>query len=82
MGDGSGILDQKGKGRAAQNGDVLALDLDSAEEGGSRGNGFMQMQLVEQQVRSLFELSPRTIWCTDTARTIYRTAISSRALLP
>ncbi|PPQ71121.1 hypothetical protein CVT24_009857 [Panaeolus cyanescens] len=51
MGDGSvNPYDQKGKGRAPQNGDVLALDLDSAEEGGSRvGGGFMQMQLVEQQ---------------------------------
>ncbi|KAF9056570.1 t-SNARE [Panaeolus papilionaceus] len=51
MGDGSvAPYDQKGKGRAPQNGDVLALDLDSAEEGGSRvGGGFMQMQLVEQQ---------------------------------
>ncbi len=51
MGDGSGNpYDQKGKGRANQNGDVLALDLDSAEEGSSRTpNGFMQMQLVEQQ---------------------------------
>lgn len=53
MGDGSANpYDPKGKGRAPQNGDVLALDLDSAEEGGTRtGNGFMQMQLIEQQVR-------------------------------
>ena len=52
MGDGSGSPpDQKGKGRAHQNGDVLSLDLDTAEEGGSRtSNGFMQMQLLEQQV--------------------------------
>lgn len=53
MGDGSPTpFDQKGKGRAPQNGDILALDLDSAEEGsgGSNGNAFMQMQLVEQQV--------------------------------
>ncbi|CAA7265970.1 unnamed protein product [Cyclocybe aegerita] len=50
MGDGSATpLDSKGKGRAAQNGDVLALDLNSAEEGGGISNGFMQMQLVEQQ---------------------------------
>ncbi|KAF8167702.1 integral membrane protein sed5 [Crassisporium funariophilum] len=51
MGDGSSNpYDQKGKGRAPQNGDVLALNLDSAEEGGSQnGGGFMQMQLVEQQ---------------------------------
>jgi len=52
MGDGSGSpYDQKGKGRAHQNGDVLSLDLNTAEEGGSRtSNGFMQMQLIEQQV--------------------------------
>jgi hypothetical protein len=53
MGDGSPTpFDQKGKGRAPQNGDILALDLNSAEEGsgGSNGNAFMQMQLVEQQV--------------------------------
>jgi len=53
MGDGSpSRYDSKGKGRAPQNGDVLALDLDSAEEGlaGSQNGGaFQQMQLVEQQ---------------------------------
>ncbi|KAH7885975.1 t-SNARE [Phlebopus sp. FC_14] len=40
----------KGKGRA-QNGDVLAMDLDSAEGGTAHigGGAFMQMQLVEQQ---------------------------------
>lgn len=59
MGDGStGRLDTKGKGRATPNGDMLALDLDRVEEGmaGQNGGGaFMQMQLVEQQVRhSLF----------------------------
>jgi len=50
MGDGSpSRFDAKGKGRAQQNGDVLALDLGSAEEGlGSQG-AFMQMQMVEQQ---------------------------------
>ncbi|KAF9527746.1 integral membrane protein sed5 [Crepidotus variabilis] len=48
MGDGSGNpYDTKGKSRADN--DVLALDLDSAEEGGSRSNGFQQMQLIEQQ---------------------------------
>ena len=45
----------KGKGRAATNGDILAMDLVSAEEGtaadGGGGGAFMQMQLVEQQVR-------------------------------
>lgn len=54
MGDGSASrFDSKGKGRAPQNGDVLALDLDSAEEGigGSQNGAFQQMQLVEQQVR-------------------------------
>lgn len=53
MGDGSaGRFDPKGKGRA--NGDVLAMDLGSAEEGtaGAGSSAFMQMQLVEQQVRS------------------------------
>ncbi|KAJ7751250.1 t-SNARE [Mycena maculata] len=52
MGDGSpSRYDSKGKGRAPQDGDVLALDLDSAEEGlGRSQNGaFQQMQLVEQQ---------------------------------
>ncbi|KAJ8083775.1 Integral membrane protein SED5 [Marasmius tenuissimus] len=53
MGDGSpSRLDSKGKSRAPQNGDLLALDLDSAEEGagGSQnGSAFMQMQLMEQQ---------------------------------
>ncbi|KAK7064024.1 integral membrane protein sed5 [Favolaschia claudopus] len=52
MGDGSpNGFDPKGKGRAPQNGDVLALDLDSAEEGlgGSQRGAFQQMQLVEQQ---------------------------------
>ncbi|ETW87090.1 hypothetical protein HETIRDRAFT_437732 [Heterobasidion irregulare TC 32-1] len=53
MGDGSsGRYDAKGKGRATPNGDMLALDLDHAEEGAGGQNGggaFMQMQLVEQQ---------------------------------
>jgi hypothetical protein len=45
-------LNSKGKGRAPQNGDILALNLDSAEEGTASENGgaFQQMQLVEQQV--------------------------------
>lgn len=55
MGDGSPTraFDPKGKSRAPQNSDVLALDLDAAEEGmgSSNGGAFMQMQLVEQQVR-------------------------------
>ena len=54
MGDGSaGRLGSKGKARAAQNGDILALNLGSAEEGSASQNGggaFMQMQLLEQQV--------------------------------
>jgi len=53
MGDGSlGRSDTKGKGRAAPNGDVLALDLEAAEAGTGAPNGggaFMQMELVEQQ---------------------------------
>lgn len=52
MGDGSGASnrpDSKGKGRAVQNGDVLALDLNSAEEGAGSRDAFMQMQMVEQQ---------------------------------
>lgn len=58
MGDGSLAaprFDPKGKSRAStpSNGDILALDLDAAEEGNVHQNGdaFMQMQLVEQQVR-------------------------------
>ena len=57
MGDGSlqaPRFDPKGKSRASTpaNGDILALDLGSAEEGTAAHNGdaFMQMQLVEQQV--------------------------------
>lgn len=58
MGDGSrsssqSRLEGKGKGRAPQNGDLLALNLDQAEEGGGGqgggGSAFMQMQLMEQQ---------------------------------
>ncbi|KAI6153768.1 t-SNARE [Pisolithus tinctorius] len=52
MGDGSGNRpSSKGKGRAPQTGDVLAMDLDSAEGGlaANGGGAFMQMQLVEQQ---------------------------------
>ncbi|KAG1757794.1 t-SNARE [Suillus lakei] len=50
MGDGS-RPNSKGKGRALQDDDVLALDLDSAEEGSTKhgGNAFMQMQQIEQQ---------------------------------
>ncbi|KAF8640741.1 hypothetical protein AX17_000392 [Amanita inopinata Kibby_2008] len=52
MGDGSlSRPDSKGKGREIQNGDLLALDLNSAEEGANAQNGgaLMQMQMVEQQ---------------------------------
>jgi len=56
MGDGTltpSRSDSKGKGRALpqNNGDILAMDLGSAEEGAISHNGdaFMQMQLVEQQ---------------------------------
>ncbi|KAI6136464.1 t-SNARE [Pisolithus sp. B1] len=48
MGDGSGSRpSSKGKGRAPQTGDVLAMDLDSAEGGRATNGGgaFMQMQL-------------------------------------
>jgi syntaxin 5 len=44
--------DPKGKSRSPQNGDILAMDLVTAEEGTAQENGggaFMQMQLVEQQ---------------------------------
>jgi len=44
--------DAKGKGRASpSNGDLLALDITSAEEGIPQRNGgaFMQMQMMEQQ---------------------------------
>jgi syntaxin 5 len=46
-----GAPDAKGKSRAPQTGDILALDLMTAEEGtaGEGGGAFMQMQLVEQQ---------------------------------
>jgi len=40
--------DTKGKGRQVQNGDILALDIGSAEEGHG-SNPYMQMQLMEQQ---------------------------------
>jgi len=52
MGDGTSLRhDKKGKGRAQYSGDLLAMDLASAEEGVPHQNGgaFMQMQLVEQQ---------------------------------
>ncbi|TFK77298.1 t-SNARE [Pluteus cervinus] len=50
MGDGSTQrYDAKGKGRDLQNGDVLALDLNSAEEGAPQDGAFAQMQMVEQQ---------------------------------
>ena len=59
MGDSySTRSDAKGKGRATPNGGMLALDLEHAEGGmgvPNRGNNsaFQQMELVEQQVRSL-----------------------------
>jgi len=72
MGDGSSRPSLKGKGRAPQNGDVLAMDLDSAE-GGLAQNGrgaFMQMQLVEQQASTIF-----TYLCTHLP--VSRTRISN-----
>jgi syntaxin 5 len=60
MADGSLVPPRspaKGKGRSTPNGDILAMDIMSAEEGtaadGGGGGAFMQMQLVEQQVRLL-----------------------------
>lgn len=59
MGDGTVVsprFDPKGKGRATPRpggDDILALDLGAAEEGSANGDAFMQMQLVEQQVRPL-----------------------------
>jgi len=49
--DGTPRPDNKGKGRAVQDGDVLALDIGSAEEGTAQngGDAFMQMQVMEQQ---------------------------------
>ncbi|KIJ24013.1 hypothetical protein M422DRAFT_195231 [Sphaerobolus stellatus SS14] len=41
--------DNKGKGRAVQDEDVLALDIVGAEEGRGGNDSYMQMQLVEQQ---------------------------------
>ena len=41
----------KGKGRAVPDGELLAVDLNTAESGVSNGNPFQQLQLVEQQVR-------------------------------
>ncbi|KZV74911.1 snare protein SED5/Syntaxin 5 [Peniophora sp. CONT] len=55
MGDGSAGKDHKGKGRSTPRpaGDMLALDLEAAENGTGQPNGgggaFMQMELVEQQ---------------------------------
>lgn len=81
MGDGTfNRFDTKGKGRATPKNDELALDLSTAEEGegqnGHAGGAFMQMQLVEQQVRllALFDDSP--IFTTH-----FRTRISNNALL-
>ncbi|KAF8078823.1 t-SNARE [Lyophyllum atratum] len=50
MGDGSlSRFDSKGKGRAPQDGDLLALDLTSAEEGEGAQGAYQQMQMIEQQ---------------------------------
>lgn len=44
-------MNAKGKGRAPQNGDILALNLEDAEGGtaSEHGGAFQQMQLIEQQ---------------------------------
>lgn len=64
MGDGSGSRpSSKGKGRPAQNNDVLAMDLDTAEGGTAAYGGagaFSQMQLVEQQVWTSFSCGSYT----------------------
>jgi hypothetical protein len=71
MGDGSpSRFDQKGKGRAQQNGDVLALDLGSAEEGSGSQGAFMQMQMVEQQVRLLLPNPPPLLFSLNLRRTL------------
>ena len=44
----------KGKGRAVDNADVLAVDIDAVEEGRAGGSAYQQMQLVEQQVRTSY----------------------------
>ena len=78
MGDGSlNPYDQKGKGRAPQNGDVLSLDLDSAEGGGGgqSSNAFMQMQLVEQQVLICTGLELRKTSLTPFLGFIYPTKV-------
>ncbi|KAG6875957.1 hypothetical protein C0993_006587 [Termitomyces sp. T159_Od127] len=50
MGDGSpSRFDSKGKGREVHDGDILALDLTSAEEGAGHQGAFQQMQMIEQQ---------------------------------
>ncbi|KAG6832529.1 hypothetical protein H0H92_000158 [Tricholoma furcatifolium] len=50
MGDGSpSRFDAKGKGRAVHDGDLLALDLTSAEEGAGAQGAYQQMQMIEQQ---------------------------------
>ena len=72
-GDGSLLrYDKKGKGRAQQNGDILAMDLISAEEGVPNQNGgaFMQMQLVEQQVSPSINKSS-CLFLTRTAGRLY-----------
>jgi syntaxin 5 len=56
-GPGSGMPtnDRKGKSKAIDNGeqDFLALDIDGDRgESGRGGEGYQQMQLVEQQVSS------------------------------
>jgi hypothetical protein len=57
----------KGKGKARDT-DLLALDIDRAEAGEmpSGGDGYMQMQLVERQVRPSPELLAR--WLTFLGR--------------
>lgn len=74
MGDGSASrFDPKGKGRAQQNGDLLAMNLDAAEEGQMmHSSSFQQMELVEQQVRGVFLFILRSLTCLRTH--IYKVA--------
>lgn len=74
--------DVKGKGRALPDGELLAVDLNSAEAGMANGDGnpFQQMQLVEQQVRLRLSCVMLMIGLTYFFGVSYRTTISNRVL--
>jgi syntaxin 5 len=66
-GPGSGMPtnDRKGKSKAVDNGeqDFLALDIDGDRgESGRGGEGYQQMQLVEQQVSPLLSNCSAFLW--------------------